>query len=174
MNWLSEIREGAADLLFGRRCGICGQLEAPAICEVCRSNFQPFEPDDPPPNPLEESFAVFIYESQARAAVHQLKYERATSLARPMSELLDEFIASQNVPPFDTIIPVPIHAARLRERGFNQSELLCEALDSEMIDTKGLIRWKATLPQASLIPQQRRTNLIGAFRAQRNFDKESI
>jgi ComF family protein len=66
---------------------------------------------------------------------------------------------------YDLFIPVPIHPSRRRFRGFNQSELLSERLPAERLRPDLLRRVRATLPQASLSPEQRRTNLKGAFSA---------
>ena len=62
---------------------------------------------------------------------------------------------------------MPLHPARRRERGFNQSELLAEALADHLgvPHVPGLIeRVRATPAQARLGPAARRRNLRGAFR----------
>ena len=73
------------------------------------------------------------------------------------------------------IVPVPLHALRQRERGFNQAELLAAGLVRALKERKGsqalrisggyLRRVRATPPQTGLSPAARRENLRGAFEA---------
>ena len=71
--------------------------------------------------------------------------------------------------PFDKlslIVPVPLHPVRARERGFNQSELLCAPLAhraSVPIATHCLGRVKLTAPQVAVPAKMRRANVRGAF-----------
>ena len=66
----------------------------------------------------------------------------------------------------DWVVPVPLHAGRLRERGFNQALLLCRACFPQwrrLIRTDILLRPAATIPQSQLTGTERRRNLRGAF-----------
>ena len=71
----------------------------------------------------------------------------------------------------DALIPVPLHAARLRQRGFNQSLLLAQhAGDLLGIEVKeALIRTRRTDPQVNLGSEQRTINVAGAFAVQPSF-----
>ena len=70
----------------------------------------------------------------------------------------------------DVLIPVPLHATRLRQRGFNQSQLLAQCagdlLGVEVMEA--LIRTRRTDAQASLGAEQRKANVAGAFAVQPN------
>jgi ComF family protein len=74
-----------------------------------------------------ELFAPLAYERAARAMVHALKFRGALAVADPMAAQM-----AANAPPglLDraTLVPVPLHPARLRRRGFNQAECLASAL----------------------------------------------
>jgi len=64
------------------------------------------------------------------------------------------------------IIPVPLHKKRLKERGFNQAELLAEKLNSFLgarVEAKVLFRQRYTRPQAELGALDRKENIKGAF-----------
>ena len=68
--------------------------------------------------------------------------------------------------PVDIIIPVPLHESRLKERGFNQSEVLAEALSLELdapMKARHLKRIRATALQSRLNKEQRMNNVRGAF-----------
>ncbi len=75
-----------------------------------------------------ETWAPLAYEGGARALVRGLKYRNAVALAGPMAAQI-----AANAPPGlfcvgDTFVPVPLHPARMRRRGFNQAERLAGAL----------------------------------------------
>lgn len=75
-----------------------------------------------------EVWAPVVYEGGARALVRGLKYRNAAGLADPLAAQ----IAANSPPglfrPGDTLVPVPLHPARMRRRGFNQAERLAAAL----------------------------------------------
>ncbi|MFL7794769.1 MAG: ComF family protein [Anaerolineae bacterium] len=66
----------------------------------------------------------------------------------------------------DVIVPVPLHADRLRERGYNQAALLARELARQAdlaIDEQVLVRKRATAPQVKLDANQRKENMRDAF-----------
>jgi ComF family protein len=71
-----------------------------------------------------------------------------------------------NCGPIDAVVPVPLHRARQRERGFNQSAHLARQLGAHFgwpVVEGVLVRARPTVPQVGLEPAQRRTNVAGAF-----------
>jgi ComF family protein len=101
--------------------------------------------------------------SPLAAAVRALKYRRRRMVAEALGHLLAERY------PFATdavLVPVPLHRARLRERGFNQALLLARALGRHRTLTVlpgVLVRTRATRGQPGLRADERRRNLAGAF-----------
>ena len=80
-----------------------------------------------------------------------------------MASLLNQFVTEQKP---DLLIPVPLHIARLRTRGFNQAILLGELVSQQWqipLLRQGLQRTRPTTPQMELTRDQRMTNLHGAF-----------
>jgi predicted amidophosphoribosyltransferase len=78
--------------------------------------------------------------------------------------------SGSSTPSLPLVIPVPLHKAKLRQRGFNQSELIARAALKQRpaalelkLDTAVLARVKATESQTGLTPHQRRENMRGAF-----------
>ncbi len=66
----------------------------------------------------------------------------------------------------DVIIPVPLHRARRRKRGYNQAQILAENLGKMLcipVDSKSLARRKKTSPQKKLGHNERKKNLKNAF-----------
>ena len=97
------------------------------------------------------------------ASVQALKYRRRRIVADALGDLLAERY------PFTTeavLVPVPLHVARLRERGFNQALLLARALGRRRqlpVLPSALARMRATRGQPGLGADARRRNLAGAF-----------
>jgi ComF family protein len=134
-------------------CPRCG-FPAPAIegrCGPCRRNEHPFD--------FARSAALF--NGPMREILHHFKYSGRVSLARPLGALLQSCMRSE---PFQSrvVVPVPLHPSRLRQRGFNQAELLAETLGLS-VDTRVLRRRKNTPSQTGLSRPQRVFNLAGAF-----------
>jgi ComF family protein len=70
----------------------------------------------------------------------------------------------------DLVIPIPLHPDRLRERGYNQSELLVREIEQELgweVDSEALVRRRKTRPQIYLNHEERRLNVLGAFEGNR-------
>lgn len=163
----SSFSERALDLLFPPKCALCDVLADEPICGVCLSDFRetsvPYRPvlDG---GPLDFVCSLYAYEGRAAQAVRRLKYSRATSLARPLSEWMLEGFERFGLAA-DAVIPIPIHWSRRCLRGFNQAELLSERLPRDLVRPELLARVKATRPQVGLSRDERMRNLAGAFRA---------
>lgn len=101
-------------------------------------------------------------------AVHKLKYAEHFHLAQPLAQLLLQRVHKE-IEEFapQTIIPVPLHPKRLRERGFNQSVLVARHLGTALkveVNPYYLVRIRATRSQTDLTRLQRQQNLKGAFK----------
>jgi len=100
-------------------------------------------------------------------AIHSLKYRERVHLAQDLAQwTLTQGEIPGFLPEVDMIIPVPLHPRRLKERGFNQSQLLGRVLAEELnipCDPFALIRTKDTDPQVGLSEKERRKNVRGAF-----------
>lgn len=115
-------------------------------------------------------------EEAVQDLVKALKYDRSGTAAKILAEALDEYLREEiaNMHLFSAkpivLIPVPLHPSRVRERGFNQIEKVLESLPEEFrngtlsrINTKLLIRTRATPQQTRLSRDERLRNVAGAF-----------
>jgi len=104
----------------------------------------------------------------AAAMVHALKYGGWCDLAEEMGARMAEVRFPPGVQAeISALVPVPLSAVRLRERGFNQAELLARAVARRRgWDVLGgvLVRERHTRRQARLAPREREANVAGAFR----------
>jgi len=167
MNLLRQASQAAVRFFYPSRCGLCGTFGPEAICEECRAELQPLGhvPELDERNPITALTGCFHYEGRAGQAVRRLKFERVTSLGRPMAELMAQRLNPALLAQVDAIIPLPIHWRRENHRGFNQSVLLCEAWSRELVQADLLRRIRHTVPQTHLKAEQRATNILGAFEA---------
>ena len=99
--------------------------------------------------------------------VHALKYEGWRAAADGMAERMARLAWPMDVVDERTaLVPVPLSAGRLRERGFNQSELIARALASRWripVWSDAVARARDTETQTKLRPSDRLRNVAGAF-----------
>ncbi|MCC6444392.1 MAG: ComF family protein [Armatimonadetes bacterium] len=180
---------GLLDLLFPPKCSLCGLIGADPLCPACAGSFSliqaPYCDRCGYPrvgdlactrcadheSPLILTRAYGVYEGALRDAVHALKYRSRARLGPPLGRLMaacaltDPGLASES---WHAVVPVPIHPARCRQRGFNQSDLLAQPVALALgtpLESGWLARCRRTAPQARLPWERRLTNLRGAFRA---------
>lgn len=110
--------------------------------------------------------SIYYYEGAVKDAILQLKFHGIKSIAQFLAGHMAEYAAGHGMDA-DVIIPVPSHARRLRERGYNQAELLARALatvSGVAIEPKALRRAKLVRSQSSSSSrEERRKNVIDAF-----------
>jgi competence protein ComFC len=165
-------------------CPEC-QAKAPRItapfCERCSEPFSgaihsSFECANCSHRRLYFEAAVAVYRSRGvvRHVVHQFKYGHQMHLRHPVGQWLcaaldDERLRCRR---FDVIVPVPLHPARQRERGFNQAALLAALLGERIsVLVKPMLqRTRYTTTQTVFDRSERMENLRGAFRLRRKAD----
>ena len=135
-----------------------GSLSGPAQCLACRV--------DPPE--FERARGAALYAGPLRQALHALKFRGKRPLARPLAELVRSQCAAVLRSGGEALVPVPLARARLRERGFNQAELIADRLGDLIglpVRRHWLARVRETPPQTDLPAEDRKTNVGGAFAA---------
>jgi ComF family protein len=154
----------AAELARNRsacaRCALPLPVSA-ALCGDCLKREPSFD----------AAFAPFIYGHPFDLLMTKLKFGHSLAAGRVLAELwaqaLRESIASTALPLLpDLLIPVPLHPARLRERGYNQALELAKPVAREFgiaLAPDLLKRRRATPAQANLDAKTRRRNLRNAF-----------
>ncbi len=122
---------------------------------------------------LAGSHASLPYHNEAvRALVWEVKYRRSPHAIALAGEFLCEQVLAIAEEELGKVIlvPAPMHSARRKARGYNQTELLCEAILREAPDSfdyapHALARTRATLPQQGLARERRLTNVRGSMEA---------
>lgn len=151
-------------LLFPERCVGC-RCAGALFCATCQSSLEPYARHDLLPCGLDSMCIGYVFDGALRTAIHQLKYRKRRRVAQPLGALLVARIA-QRLPNGATVLPVPLHAERLAERGFNQAEALAEEVarcTGLPLLPNGLVRVRATAQQARLSAPDRQENVRAAF-----------
>jgi ComF family protein len=182
------------DIILPTSCSFCngrvGDFNIPFFCTTCWSDFTPIQgplcprcgrPFDSPealssspehmclacrrkPPLFDQALSVGYFEGSLREAVHQFKYRPCRSLGRPLGEWMATNV--HLVSDIDIIMPVPLHAKRLRQRGFNQALLLAHRMSEAHhipCSCDNLYRSRPTRPQVELTGVERVQNVAGAF-----------
>ena len=137
-------------------CGIPYTTGADHLCSACLRNTFDFD----------LARALLLYQPPIDAIILGLKFGGELSGLRTLGTLLAQSGCLRAFSPPDYIIPVPLHAARIRERGFNQATLIARSCFPQWQDKLRLdllIRKRQTTPQTQLSGQERRNNLNQAF-----------
>jgi len=136
-----------------------------ALCGACRNGTSDFD--------LARSYGVYTF--PLRELILEVKFRRRERWGRTLGTLLASLwpgISSCLLDGQPLIVPVPLHAARQRERGFNQAELLAHGLRRKLgrggvqppqLDSSCLRRTLPTRPQTGLSHRTRFENVRGAF-----------
>ncbi len=156
----------------GAICASCGLPLATSeggevaslLCGECRTGARAFDGA--------RSFG--LYAGALRQIILLLKFQRQERLGQRLGALLAPLWASFEKLDDAWLIPVPLHASRQQERGFNQAELLARGLVHGLdragkarprLARKALRRTRPTLPQTGLSIAARRENVRGVFSA---------
>jgi ComF family protein len=172
------------------RCEICRAWPSRPLCAACLARFAPAVarcrrcalplparrsgagdggPDtcgaclrEPPP--LDACHAAVDYGYPWDGLLARFKFHGEPGWARPLAALMRSAPgAAGALASADLLLPLPLSAARLRERGYNQALELARRLAPRRVDTRSLLRPRDAPPQASLPRQERLRNLAGAF-----------
>lgn len=117
---------------------------------------------------FDRAFSPCVYEGTLKELIHEFKYKNKDYLGSTLSKLMIDFIKEYELPMdlIDFIIPVPLHKTRLREREYNQAEILSNHIGREfkrMVSNNILIRNRYTKTQTELEPEKRLSNVKNSF-----------
>lgn len=180
------------DYLYPPRCPVCDRICGKGICDPCRQKLVYIKEDfclkcGKPLSDSRQEYcadcrkrkhaylqgrALFSYQGVIRKSLYRLKYankrEYAHYYGEEMAKHLGKWILQKKI---TKIVPIPLHPARKRQRGYNQAALLARSIGLSMdipVDEHLLYRVKKTVPQKELTGQERKVNLNGAFAVRRS------
>jgi len=141
----------------GPRCALPHDEDGP--CRACLRHAPPWQ----------DAIAAWLYAFPVDRLVQQLKYDGRLALADTLGSGLAAAVRRTAGSRPEVVVPLPLAASRQRERGFNQSQLIAQALSRELQRplVHGLVRVRDDGPQAALGGARRVANVRAAFVAQR-------
>lgn len=163
--WLCGPCETLLEQLKPPFCKRCGHpvAEEDTPCPSCRGRTPVYT----------YNRSVYAYEGLIRELFHEMKFRYKKHFAAGMGELLADACAVSDFDGVFSLVPVPMFHRKKRRRGFNQAEVLSNALTRRFgVPTAAdlLIRVRETPPQSGLSPRRREENMAGAFRLNEAFD----
>jgi len=117
---------------------------------------------------FDRAFSPCVYEGIMKKLIYEFKYNNKDYLGLPLSKFMIDFIKEYSLPIelMDFIIPIPLHKSRLREREFNQAQLLSNYIAAEfkrIILPGALKRIRNTKSQTELSDKERLSNIRESF-----------
>lgn len=193
---LQGVLKGLKDLLYPNCCLICKKLIPPADQQelICLGCWEKLEKNTPPfcsacgrhlsgkdirqdacshcwkfNFDFDRAFSPCRYTGAVKKLIHEFKYSGKDYLKEQLGRLVNTFIRDYRLPIeyLDMVVPVPLHQSRLREREFNQAEILSRLIAGEFnkpVLTGAFIRSRPTKTQTQLSWAQRCRNVEGSFR----------
>lgn len=140
-------------LITPPRCLICGEPMKHRLCLRCREEKFTFK----------KVRGVYIYEGPVIELIELFKYQGLEKIAEFLGEKMVKLL--NELGEVDYVVPVPLHPARKRERGFSQTALLAKVISqiSGIPFLEALIRRRYTKSQTRLGKKERKENLKNAF-----------
>ena len=191
---LFQLKDDLLDFVYPQTCPICKKpltREEKSVCQQCWKTLTilpaPFCPycksfledeesmirhrcdslDRPEDRMILAVRSLGTFDDYYQKLIHRFKYGKSLPLGRRLAKRLGQVVSeTTGFADYDLVIPVPLHRARHRERGFNQSDLLAEGISEAagVAVGKGILkRRKNTKDQTHLNAQQRAENVKDAF-----------
>lgn len=157
------------DLVLESPCPLCQRSTPQPLCLACEQQLQQCRLSHPSefwqkPLPV---FAWGVYGGMLKRSIAALKYQNQRQLAQPLGRWLAQAWHAESFSlPNPSVIPIPLHAARQKQRGFNQAELLATAFCHHTglpLQRHGLLRTRETEALFGLSPDARSHTLEAAF-----------
>jgi ComF family protein len=158
------------NLFLQSHCSLCQRSTSGELCEYCERQLQKCHLQDP--NTLwKEPLPVFswgVYGGSLKRAIAVMKYENQPQIARPLGQWLGEawLLNSPRRNQKLVVVPIPLHASKQKQRGYNQAALLAQSFCQTTglkFKLNGLERVRETKAQFGLSVSEREKNLAAAF-----------
>lgn len=160
------------DLLFPPKCVLCHGLLAKNetdLCHKCRKDAPEFTKSKRKIPFVAHWTGIWYYKDAVRDSIHRFKFGNARHYARPYAQLLAMQLQQEDLDSFDLLSWVPVSRRRRLKRGYDQGQLLAQALGKELgiKPVRVLTKKRNTPPQSGILGDaQRRANVLGAYRVQ--------
>jgi len=191
MNIINQILHTFLELLAPRHCEVCGthigdeHHRFTYMCDKCADRLPVFTETDLLRTRVFENFdkddvsltnvqSLFSLKSgfQYMELIHSLKYYGRKRIGYELGIELGHKLMRTSMNDYDAIIPIPIHHARKRERGYNQSSYISKAVSEVLhipVNEKILKRIRYTKTQTLLSSNERKKNVSSVFEVNQKY-----
>ena len=181
MKKIKNIKSAIEKLIFPPKCGICGKLNQNYLCNKCKIDLEKqynFQVENYITESgfyrknFEEHIYFFKYEGVIREQIINYKFNDEPYKYKMFANLISKNVifnnknAFQIINNYDIIIPVPLSKKRLKERGYNQAELIAKEISKNtkiVLHKDCLYKNKNIMPQSNLNKEQREENIKGVY-----------
>lgn len=175
MNKILEIQEQVLNLIYPSVCGICGNINAKALCTKCERELKKQQDvnivnqgEEIEEKYFDELIYAFKYEGQIRKLILDYKFKDKSYIYLTfVSFLLKNEKIFENIKKYDKITPVPISKKRLKTRGYNQSLLIAKEIAKQTnleLVNNCIIKTKNIIEQSKLNKEDREQNIKGVYK----------
>ncbi|NJN76528.1 MAG: ComF family protein [Synechococcaceae cyanobacterium RL_1_2] len=169
--------KGFLNLFLNAHCPLCQRSAEDLVCRYCRENLLSCQRSRTEQFHHHGTYPLLLwgkYDYSLKRAIAAFKYENKPALGELLGEWLAEAwhelgLASYHKyskPPL-TVLPIPLHPAKLKQRGFNQAAIIAHRfaqMHNYRYDAEGLIRVKSTQPLFELNLSQRQQEMASAIK----------
>lgn len=125
---------------------------------------------------IDKVYSAWFFEDVIQGLIHGLKYNGNAKTGKILGAMTGR-IFKDECSELDSLIPVPLHSTRARERGYNQAEWIARGLSyviGVQVDAKTMFRTKNTKSQTTLTQDERTANMKNAFHLRKQELQENI
>ncbi|MBR8828624.1 MAG: ComF family protein [Gomphosphaeria aponina SAG 52.96 = DSM 107014] len=168
-------------LFLKENCPLCQRPADEIVCKYCQKQLESCKLSNNSQY-WQGELPLFVwgeYEGKLKRAIARCKYDNHPELGEllgywlgkewqsaPVSRKLKQF----------TVVPIPLHQKKLKERGFNQAEIIASSfcqITGAKLQAAGLVRVKATKAMYGLKPKEREENLKNALALGKDLQKKT-
>jgi len=183
----ARLFESAAGLVFPSNiyCICCGDVmtgkRIHGLCDECTKKIgwlaRRIDGIDYEASAFENAYSVCSYDVYSEGIIYRLKLKSESYLADDMGRLMAEtYMASDNFDPSRLVVPVPMHKDKIKDRGYNQAELLARAFAkyAGLSFCPALVKTKKTVSMRTARQAGRARALEGSIALSPGFDANGL
>jgi len=162
LRWLTN-------LLFPPKCVLCRKIlqkQETDLCRSCREDAPVFTKSKRRIPFVAQWTGIWYYKGNVRGSIHRYKFANARRYASAYAKLLAAALQKEEMDSFDILSWIPISPSRRRKRGYDQGQLLAEALGEELgcWPVAVLKKYRNNPPQSGISRQaERRANVLNVY-----------
>jgi ComF family protein len=180
VNFVASISNTVLDFVYPPICLSCSTLLANGsvtVCEQCWNSIRRIEAEESlfldtherlrASHMIDDLVSVYVFEKSGpfQHIAHAIKYQSFQSLAVSLGREIGKKMLSTQIDA-DTLVPVPLHRVKQRERGYNQAELIARGMAEKLpgnVLANAIRRTRYTISQTTLSIDERQKNMLDAF-----------